>query len=113
MIIVNEREVKAMANTIYTVIRVDKWEEFKTIQTHIHIYSFQTSNKEKVLEYARKIKKTYPDRKVAVVNREKAKELQKKCYQMRKECERKALAELDKKSKDILLRQTVYSAFAR
>ena len=46
-----------MANTIYTVIRVDKWEEFKTIQTHIHIYSFQTSNKERVLEYARKIKK--------------------------------------------------------
>ena len=66
-----------MANTIYTVIRVDKWEEFKTIQTHIHTYSFQTSNKERVLEYARKIKKTYPDRKVAVVSREKAKELQK------------------------------------
>lgn len=98
---------------IYAVIRIDKWEEFKTVQTKVHIYSYQTSNKEKIVEYARKIKKTYPDRKVAIVSREKAKELAEKCREFYKEKERLTLAELDKKSNDILLRQTVYDAFRK
>lgn len=99
--------------TIYTVIRIDKWIEFKTIMTDVHIYTNQSSNKERIIEYAKKIKKTYPDHKIAVVSREKAKELKTKCYEYYKEKEKLALAELEKKSKDILLRQTVYNTFKK
>ena len=97
--------------TIYVVIRLDKVYEFKTAITNVHVYSKQTSNKEKILEYARQIKRTYPDRKVCIVSRERAKELTHKAYELRKQKEAEAFAKLEKKSKDILLRQTVYSAF--
>lgn len=99
--------------TIYTVIRIDKWVEFKTVVASVHTYSFETSNKERVIDYAKKIKRTYPDKKVAVVSREKAAELSRIFYNHRKEKEKMALAELDKKSNDILLRQTVYSTFSK
>ena len=97
--------------TIYVVVRVDQWEESKALQTRIHIYSNQSSNKEKIIEYGKKIKKTYPSKRVAVMSREKAKELQKKYVELNYKNEIKALAELENKSKDILLRQTVYNTF--
>jgi hypothetical protein len=110
----SEREEKEMKKTtIYTVIRIDKWVEFKTIMTDVHIYTNQSSNKERIIEYAKKIKRTYPNHKIAVVSKEKAKELKTKCHEYYKEKERLALAELEKKSKDILLRQTVYNTFKK
>lgn len=99
--------------TIYVVIRIDRWVEFKTKMADVHIYSNQSSNRDRIVEYAKQIKKTYPNRQVAVVSREKAKELHKKCREFYKEKEKMTLAELDKKSKDILLRQTVYSNFKK
>ena len=77
--------------TIYVVIRIDRWVEFKTKMANVHIYSNQSSNRERIVEYARQIKKTYPDRQVAVVSREKAKELYKKCREYCKDQEIKAM----------------------
>lgn len=99
--------------TIYTVIRIDKWVEFKTVMTDIHIYTNQSSNKERIIEYAKKIKRTYPNNKIAVVSKEKAKELKTKCREYYKEKERLTFAEAEEKSKDILLRQTVYNTFKK
>ena len=46
--------------TIYVVIRIDRWVEFKTKMADVHIYSNQSSNRDRIVEYAKQIKKPIP-----------------------------------------------------
>ena len=98
--------------TIYTVIRMSTEELFEGIEaTTAHTYSYRTSNTEKIKEYARKIQKSFPNEKVYVVSKEKAREIEDKCYELHRQAKKKAFARLEKNSKKIIEKQAVCEAF--
>ena len=78
---------------IYAVVVMSK----VMLEPHdMHVYSKQSSNKEVMVAYAKELQARYPDRRVVLMTREKAKEQQKKFYLWRKEQERAKLERCDR-----------------
>ncbi len=69
--------------TIYALVRIDSVPN----QFGCHIYSKQTSNFDKMVEYKEEISKKYPSAKIVLTTRENAKEMQKEYRKMWKEYE--------------------------
>lgn len=94
---------------IYTVMRIEESEINGRKKQSLHTYTFQTSNLVRVHEYARKIKKSYPWAKIAVIDRDKAKEIERKQFEFYKAQHEKRMARYKERSKELLIRQVVYS----
>ena len=58
--------------TIYAILKISK---HPTNYFDCHVYAKQTSNKEKMIEYAKELKQRFPYCKIYLLPREKAKEV--------------------------------------
>ena len=78
---------------IYAVVAMNK---VMTEPQDMWVYSKQSSNKDVMVAYAKKIQARYPSKRVVLMTREKAQEQQKKFYLWRKEQERAKLKRCDR-----------------
>ena len=95
---------------IYVVIRATK---VLDEQGEFHIYSKQTSNKEKIVAYAKKIQARYPWAKVMVMTREKAEENQRNYHRWVKAQEQAKIDRANKKIDGLLGRQVYLESTKR
>ena len=78
---------------IYAVVRYPKQIKRSYVGYEFHIYSKQSSNKQKMMEYYHEIKNRYPSMRVHLVTRETAGNMNKKWREMVYEKDRAIIAE--------------------
>ena len=86
-------------NPIYVVVKTAKVIKEKE---DFYVYSKKSSNKAVMIAYAEEIKGKYPHANVYLMTREKAQEKERAFYYWRKEQERKALKECDKRLNELM-----------
>ncbi len=67
---------------IYAVVKYPKQIQRNHLGYEFHIYSAQSSNKQKMIEYYHEIKKRYPSNRVHLVTRETAENMREKWREM-------------------------------
>ena len=95
---------------IYVVVRATK---VLNEQGEFHIYSKQTSNKEKIVAYAKEIQARYPWARVMVMTREKAAENKRNYYHWIKAQEQAKINRANKKIDGLLGRQVFMESTKR
>lgn len=95
---------------IYAVVVMNK----VMVELHdYHIYSKQTSNKEVIIAYAKELQARYPNKKVRVMTRERAKEIQHQFYQWRQDQEKAKLERCDRNLNKLLGRMVYADSIKR
>lgn len=98
--------------TMYVVVRYEKPRNIMEF-TYIHIYSKQSSNKEKMMEYAKEQKARHENAfcKVGLMTRENAKKFIAEMRRREEEDRKQRFSEMEKICKSTIETQTIRNAF--